>query len=184
MQSFAMSFMNTLASISLPSLVQTLAVIAGAVLVGAGLSTMSSVYLASRSHSLETAREQIKEKVNQNRNPNARLLFHYTDSEINADSIMATGEIWEGPASGPFPRGAYATDIAGWLPVELMRRSQLVERIFGRNTPTSYAKTAWFVVFEEILPKYRFNRIAPSIYWYPGDAKIKPIAKSSNLLGE
>ena len=60
----------------------------------------------------------------------------------------------------------------------------MVEIIFGRFTHANYARASHFVVFQEVLPKYRFKKIAPRIFFYKGAARIKPIAKSPNLLGD
>jgi hypothetical protein len=109
-------------------------------------------------------------------------LFHYTTRE-NAQEIFATGVIRRSPASGPFPAGAYATDLAGWVSTELLTRSQLTEIIFGRKTPGNYAKTAWFVAFAE-TPPFILRKIAPFILHYPGVAEIIPLVVSPNLLGE
>jgi hypothetical protein len=65
-----------------------------------------------------------------------------------------------------------------------MRRSQSTSLIFGRNIPSDYAQTAWFVPFEE-TPRYPFKKVAPFIYWSPLAATpIIPLYVGPNFLGE
>jgi hypothetical protein len=124
----------------------------------------------------------VRDDVDRNNPKGRRVLFHYSTKE-NIDNIFATGEIWEGPAAGRFPAGAYATDLAGWAAVKYLTRSQLIGKIFGRVTPTTLLKTTWFVAFIE-APRYQFQKRLPSIYYYPGTAQIIPLVKSPTLLGE
>jgi RHS repeat-associated protein len=157
--------------------------ITATLLVAAGLSSAYAVSQVA-GPAVEAAREKVKSEVESltRRLKKARVLFHYSTKE-NIESIYSSGVVIKGLASGPFPPGAYATDIAGWLGVELMTRTQLIKSIFGRTTPNNYARTAWFVAFAE-LPKYRFKKRAPFIYHYPGSARIFPLVKSPTLLGD
>jgi len=89
-----------------------------------------------------------------------------------------------GAPASIFPGGAFATDLAGWLAVETLTRTQLINFIFGRVTADSLRKTTWFIAFLE-APGYEFRKTSfPRIYNYPGTAKIIPLVKSSTLLGE
>lgn len=174
-----------LAALAMAALYTILTMLALALLIAVGATTIAHVREAQRAkEEIEAERRKTRERAEEERRRQrgGRLLFHYTSKE-NAEMIFSTGTILSGPASGPYPPGAYATDIAGWLPIEIMRRSQLVEIIFGRNTGGNYARTAWFVAFLE-HPRFRFRKLAFGIYWYKGTATIIPLLTSPNLLGE
>jgi len=166
-------------------------VVSSVFITSVGLQNMSQVAIATQSglDRLRQKQEELKKKIEEafdrikNEIKKARILFHYTDARWKAESIVSTGEIWSGAAAGQYPPGAYATDIAGWLPVEVMRRSQLTQLIFGRNTPSNYARTTWFVAFVE-YPRYRFEKLAPFIYFYPKTVPIIPLFSDATLLGE
>jgi RHS repeat-associated protein len=184
--SLAGAINEVLSTITVPNFLTALTVAASTVLVAEGLTTIEQVRQATRveTQRIDDARAKAKQAVEESGDPDQRVLFHYTLSRERALAIFTSGTLLAGPASGLFPSGAYATDIAGWLPVELMRRSQLVTYIFGRYTPANYADTAWFVAFQEVLPKFKFTKLAFAIYYYPGAADIIPLVISQNLLGE
>jgi RHS repeat-associated protein len=173
----------TIAATSLPVMKAVEATITSTLLIAAGLTSAIAVSKAT-GQLISAAREKIRQEVEKlaRQLKEVRILFHYSSKE-SVEAIFFSGVIHRGNASGPYPPGAYATDIAGWLSAEIMRRSQLVEIIFGRNNPTNYARAAWFVAFAE-LPKFKFSKIAPFIYFYPGSARIIPLAMSPTLLGE
>lgn len=171
----------TVQSITIPAYVKTLAFVVSGLLVGVGLASLSDIAKADVEQ-LRRDRARVKDEAERNNPGGKRILFHYSTKE-SIDNIFATGEIWEGPAAGRYPAGAYATDLAGWSAVELLTRSQLIGRIFGRVTPTSLLKTTWFVAFIE-APRYQFVKAFPFIYRYPGTALIIPLVKSATLLGE
>ncbi len=168
-----------------------LGVVSAVFITSVGLQSMSQVAIATQSglDRLRQKQEELKKKIEEavdrikEQIKKVRVLFHYTATKESALSIVTSGEILEGNAAGPYPAGAYATDIAGWLPVEVMRRSQLTQLIFGRNTPSNYARTTWFVAFIE-APGYRFRKLASFIYFYPGVARIIPVFTDATLLGE
>lgn len=146
-----------------------------------GLASLSDIARAD-AKKLQEAREKIKREAEQKNPKGARILFHYSTKE-NIENIFATGEIFESPGAGPFPPGAYATDLAGWTATELLTRSQLIQFIFGRVTANTLLKTTWFVAFIEV-PRFRFQKRFQFIYSYPGNAAIIPLVKSATLLGE
>jgi RHS repeat-associated protein len=174
----------TIQTITIPNFIVTLGKVAAGLLIGAGLGALSSVVLASLATSqLRAARDRVRRDAeNRRKRPDSRILFHYTTEE-NARAIFSSGVILG--FSGTFGTGAYATDLAGWLAVESLRRSQLVTYIFGRNTTENYARAAWFVAFEE-LPSDRFEKtVGFRIFLHPGpETNILPLAVSPNLLGE
>jgi hypothetical protein len=56
--------------------------------------------------------------------------------------------------------------------------------IFNRNTAENYAKTAWFVAFEEV-PGQTFDKVLPWIFLHEGpETEIIPLYAGPNLLGE
>lgn len=168
------------------STIKAVTFVAGSILIANGLTSSSAVRSASRDVlALRAARDEVQEAVNtalRSRKKKARLLFHYGRKD-KIDLIMATGIIPVGEASGPFPRGAFATDLAGWLAESVLTRSELVRRIFGSVNAARYAQTAWFVAFVEQKPN-TFAKIAPSIYFSQKRAKVIPLVRSTNLLGE
>jgi|GEM_PF-5601760 RHS repeat-associated protein len=180
----ALSVGGTIEGITAVNVLKVLGVVTSALLTGVGLASMTDVLLASRANTaeLKNKREKLKEEIEEKQKDlKTKILFHYTTQE-NAESIFASGEILG--FSGTFGLGAYATDIAGFLAESIMRRSQLTTIIFGRNTPENYARTSWFVAFEQ-SPRFSFNKVAPFIYLSPRRATpVVPILISPNLLGE
>ncbi|MCI5226650.1 MAG: RHS repeat-associated core domain-containing protein, partial [Candidatus Electrothrix sp. AX2] len=158
--------------------------VAKGILVSLGVTTIYQVIQASRSKALDDARTQEKEKAERNKKrKNGRLLFHYTATESRAIQIMTTGVISVAPASGPFPTGSFATDLAGWLGEQAITRSELTRRLFSSASPGNYARTTFCIVFQE-YPKKPFKKIFPAIYYRAGSAKIIPITYFPTLLGE
>jgi hypothetical protein len=144
-------------AISVINSLRVLAFVSSAILTGVGLSYEIDVIRASRAQAQQLAEERtrVKEETEKSKPTKSKLLFHYTD-QFSAELILAEGRL-DGASEGTYGFGNYATDIAGWLAESIMRRSQLTTIIFGRNTPANYAKTTWFVAFEQ-APEAPFRK--------------------------
>ena len=167
------------------SVLKVIGFVTSGLLIGVGLGAMGTVITANRTAARELTKERtrVKEEVESKpRPPKSKILFHYTNAAA-AQQIFATGEL-RSFRRGTFGFGNYATDQAGWLAVEIMASSRLTEIIFGRNIPSNYAETIWFVAFIE-NPRDPFRKVAPFIYKSDTQVTdITPLYIGPTLLGE